>query len=77
MPELTHLPADAPIDEIMAVLDRDGALILDDVVAPHAVDGVGVRATFEAELWPAERQRRTLAALLRPLLAPHFDTRTA
>ena len=40
MPELTHLPADAPIDEIMAVLDRDGALILDDVVAPDAVDAL-------------------------------------
>jgi len=49
--------------------------LADAVIA--AVDGVGVRATFEAELWPAERQRRTLAALLRPLLAPHFDTRTA
>jgi len=52
-----------------------GRDLADAIIA--AVDGVGVRATFEVELWPADRQRRTLSALLRPLLAPHFDTRTA
>lgn len=40
MPELTHLPADAPTDEIMAVLHRDGALILDGVIAPDDVDAL-------------------------------------
>ena len=34
MAELTHLPADAPTDAIAAALDRDGALILDAVMAP-------------------------------------------
>lgn len=38
----------------------------DAVVA--AIDGVGVRATLEPELWPARRQRDTLAGLLLPLL---------
>lgn len=33
-----------------------------------AIDGVGSRATLEPELWPARRQRETLAALLRPML---------
>lgn len=33
-----------------------------------AVDGVGTRATLEPELWPAKRQRDTLAVLLGPLL---------
>jgi TetR/AcrR family transcriptional repressor of bet genes len=33
-----------------------------------AVDGIGTRATMEPELWPAERQRTTLARLVRPLL---------
>ena len=46
MPNLTHLPADAPIDEIMAVLDRDGALILDDVLS------IGEADAFREELRP-------------------------
>jgi TetR/AcrR family transcriptional repressor of bet genes len=33
-----------------------------------AVDGIGTRATMEPGLWPAERQRATLARLVRPLL---------
>jgi TetR/AcrR family transcriptional repressor of bet genes len=33
-----------------------------------AIDGVGVRATLEPELWPPRRQRDTLAGLLLPLL---------
>jgi hypothetical protein len=40
MPELAHLPADAPADEIMAVLDRDGALILDDALPLERVDAL-------------------------------------
>jgi ectoine hydroxylase-related dioxygenase (phytanoyl-CoA dioxygenase family) len=46
MPSLTHLPADAPIDDIMAVLDRDGALILDNVISPAEADA------FREELRP-------------------------
>ena len=34
-----------------------------------AIDGVGVRVTLEPELWPAARQRETLATLINPLLA--------
>ena len=33
-----------------------------------AIDGVGVRATLEPELWPPRRQRETLAGLLLPVL---------
>src|SRR5688572_19859920 len=40
MPELTHLFADAPAEEIVAVLERDGALILDDVIAGPQVDAL-------------------------------------
>lgn len=38
----------------------------DAVIA--AIDGVGVRATLEPELWPPKRQRETLASLLLPVL---------
>lgn len=37
MPRLTHLPADAPAETVAAILARDGALILDDVLSPDAV----------------------------------------
>ena len=40
MPALVHLPADAPADEVTAVLVRDGALILDDVLAAADVDAL-------------------------------------
>lgn len=40
MPSLKHLPADASPDEISAILDTDGALILDDVLSPAEVDRV-------------------------------------
>jgi ectoine hydroxylase-related dioxygenase (phytanoyl-CoA dioxygenase family) len=40
MPQLTTLPADATTPEILAVIQRDGALILKDVLAPAAVDQV-------------------------------------
>ncbi|MGQ3017648.1 phytanoyl-CoA dioxygenase family protein [Phenylobacterium sp.] len=46
MPELVHLPADAPMAAMADVLDRDGALILDSVLTPEAV------ATMVAELSP-------------------------
>lgn len=40
MPHLTHLPAHASIDEIMRVLDADGALILDGLLSPEETDAV-------------------------------------
>lgn len=40
MPSLQHLAADTRIDDIMAVLDRDGALILDDLMTPQQVDAL-------------------------------------
>jgi ectoine hydroxylase-related dioxygenase (phytanoyl-CoA dioxygenase family) len=46
MPSLQHLPADAHADAIAALLDSDGALILDDVL-----DGAGV-ARVRAEIDP-------------------------
>jgi len=46
MPELVHLSADAPSNAIAEVLDRDGALILDDAIAPAAL------AALKAELAP-------------------------
>jgi TetR/AcrR family transcriptional repressor of bet genes len=40
--------------------------VTDAIVA--AVDGIGVRATLEPELWSARRQRATLKTLLQPML---------
>jgi len=40
MPALTHLPANAPTADIIAVLDRDGALILDDALPIPEVDAL-------------------------------------
>jgi hypothetical protein len=40
MPSLQHLPADAAPETIAAILDADGALILDDVLTPERVAGV-------------------------------------
>jgi hypothetical protein len=37
MPSLQHLPADAPAETIAAILDAEGALILDDMIAPSQV----------------------------------------
>lgn len=44
----------------------DPPVVADAIIA--AVDGIGVRATLEPEEWPAERQRRHLETMLRPLL---------
>ena len=40
MPSLIHLAAGAPADEIAAVLERDGALILDDALPLAEVDAL-------------------------------------
>ena len=37
MPSLVHLSADAPATEIASLLERDGAVILDDVLSPAEV----------------------------------------
>jgi hypothetical protein len=37
MPILKHLPADAPPETISAILDADGALILDGAAGPRRV----------------------------------------
>lgn len=46
MPQLTHLPPDASTDAIIATLDADGALIIDDAMAP------GLRARLIEEIMP-------------------------
>lgn len=46
MPQLQHLPADADADTILAVLRADGALILDNAIAPAEADALA------AELQP-------------------------
>ena len=45
----------------------------DAVIA--AIDGVGTRATLEAEDWPADRQRATLKSLLLPVLTAFAEGR--
>jgi hypothetical protein len=40
MPTLKHLPADTPAETIAALLDSDGALILDDVLTGAEIDRV-------------------------------------
>lgn len=40
MSGLVHLPADAPLEEVAAALDRDGALILDSVIPLAQVDAL-------------------------------------
>ena len=40
MPSLQHLPADASAETIAAILDSDGALILDDMLSPAQVAAV-------------------------------------
>jgi ectoine hydroxylase-related dioxygenase (phytanoyl-CoA dioxygenase family) len=40
MPRLQHLKAEAPIEEVKAVLERDGALVLDDALSPGQVEAL-------------------------------------
>lgn len=40
MAKLQHLPADTPADQVMAVLRRDGALVLDDALSPAQADAL-------------------------------------
>src|SRR5690349_19078799 len=65
MPSLTHLPADAPAEEITAVLARDGALILDDALAPDAVDALAAELAPYVEATPTGRDSFTGAQTTR------------
>jgi ectoine hydroxylase-related dioxygenase (phytanoyl-CoA dioxygenase family) len=40
MPRLQHLPAATPTEAVKAVLDRDGALVLDDALSPAQADAL-------------------------------------
>ncbi len=55
MPSLQHLPADAPSEVIAAILDIDGALILDDVIRPGQVATVMTELTPYIEATPVGR----------------------
>ena len=43
-------------------------MVADLIIA--SLDGLGTRAALEADLWPAQRQKNHLRALLEPLLVP-------
>lgn len=78
MPVLTHLAADTPAPEVMAVLDRDGALILDDVLPIPDVDALAdeLRPWVEAtpkgrDSFSGDRTTRTGALVARsPRIRP-------
>jgi ectoine hydroxylase-related dioxygenase (phytanoyl-CoA dioxygenase family) len=55
VPKLVTLPAATPADEVMAVLRRDGALILADLLAPAAVDALLVELMPYIEATPPGR----------------------
>ena len=55
MPTLQHLPADADPAAIAAILDSDGALILDDVLTASQVAGVMAELTPYIEATPVGR----------------------
>lgn len=65
MPSLVHLPADAPTAEIMAVLDRDGALILDNALAAADVDALVAELSPYVEATPTGRDSFTGARTTR------------
>lgn len=78
MPSLVHFPADAPAAEILAVLDRDGALILDDVLPSAEVDALAAELAPYVDATPTgsdgftgHRTTRTGALVARsPLMRP-------
>jgi hypothetical protein len=65
MPALTHLPVDAPTADIMAVLERDGALILDDALALDDVDALVAELKPYVEATPTGRDSFTGARTTR------------
>jgi ectoine hydroxylase-related dioxygenase (phytanoyl-CoA dioxygenase family) len=56
---LVHLPADAPTADVVAVLARDGAFILDDALAPAAVDALVAELRPYVEATPTGRDSFT------------------
>ncbi|MGA0603590.1 phytanoyl-CoA dioxygenase family protein [Caulobacter sp. KR2-114] len=59
MPSLRRLPADAPAQTIAAILDTDGALILEDVLSPAQVARVGGEIEPYVEATPNGRDSFT------------------
>ena len=59
MPILQHLPADAAPETIAAILDTDGALILDDVLSPARVAAVMGELNPYIEATPVGRDQFT------------------
>ena len=55
MPALTHLAADTPADEVLAVLQRDGALILDDMLTAAEADALTAELRPYVEATPTGR----------------------
>ncbi|MGD1935805.1 MAG: TetR/AcrR family transcriptional regulator [Candidatus Phaeomarinobacter sp.] len=51
---------------------RDAAIVADALVA--GVDGIAVRVAMEPDAWDVTRMRKTVAALLLPLLGAHQST---
>ncbi len=78
MMKLIHLPADAQVSDIVAVLEVDGALILDEALAPKALEGLvaELRPYVEAtepgrDVFSGDRTTRTGALVARsPLTRP-------
>ena len=46
MPQLIHVTTDTPVSEILEIIDRDGAVIIDDILSPAET------AQFASELAP-------------------------
>jgi len=59
MPSLQHLPADAAPETIAAILDTEGALILDDVISPAEVAAVMGELSPYIEATPVGRDQFT------------------
>lgn len=78
MMNLTHLSADAPVSDIVSVLEADGVVILDEALAPEAVDALvaELRPYVEAtepgrDVFSGDRTTRTGALVARsPLTRP-------
>jgi hypothetical protein len=65
MPTLQHLPADTAPETIAAILDTDGALILDAVIPPETVAGVMAELSPYIEATPPGRDDFTGVATTR------------
>lgn len=66
MPSLEHLPPDADADAATALLKRDGAVIIDNLVAPQAMDAIAAElkpwldaTPFGPDSFSGRRTKRT------------------